>query len=119
MEYQKFHLGRAVELAMGARVGVGGVDHVPAKNRARTLSELHQCLSSINERQALSGKVSPGVSRPERLGRERGEERAVLGAGSSTNGSGIKKKKKKTCSNHTFVVAYAWRPKKIIIKKVR
>lgn len=95
MEYQKFHLGRAVELAMGARVGVGGVDHVPAKNRARTLSELHQCLSSINERQALSGKVSPGVSRPERLGRERGEERAVLGAGSSTNGSGIRKKKKK------------------------
>lgn len=42
------------------------------------------CLSSINERQALSGKVSPGVSRPERLGRERGEERAVLGAGSKS-----------------------------------
>lgn len=54
------------------------------------------CLSSINERQALSGKVSPGVSRPERLGRERGEERAVLRAGSSTNGNGIRKKKKPT-----------------------
>lgn len=42
MEYQKFHLGRAVELVMGARVGVGGVNHLPVKNRARTLSELHQ-----------------------------------------------------------------------------
>ena len=40
MEYQKFHLGRAVELAMGARVGEGGECHVPVRNRARTATDV-------------------------------------------------------------------------------